>query len=412
MNSTLKKNILQKTKKYLPHMVEAEQYIWSHPQTGFHEWDAHNYLVEKFLKLGFEVTEVGDIPGFYFDIDSGKEGPTIAILGELDAIILAEHPDCDPKTSAVHACGHHFQSSALLGIAGVLSEDEVLSELCGKIRIVAVPAEELIELGQRAQMRADGKIKYISGKSEFMRRGCFDDVDIAIMLHETDGNTSGLRIIAGTSGIIAKRVVFCGSENVSGAQPKNGVNALYAAQTAMTAINALRETFPHNQNVRVQSVITEGGASVQFIPARVVIESNIRAYDYKVLIDVNEKVNRAFSAAAVAMGAEVIIEDMEMYIPEDNSRIPELVDVAYQAGCEMFGIENSHKNLDRSRVSPGGTDMGNLGSVIPTIQPHLISPGTKGHCKDFHANNPEETVFNHAAVLVIMSCSQKRSALS
>ena len=127
MNSTLKKNILQKTKKYLPHMVEAEQSIWSHPQTGFHEWDAHNYLVEKFLKLGFEVTEVGDIPGFYFDIDSGKEGPAIAILGELDAIILAEHPDCDPKTSAVHACGHHFQSSALLGIAGVLSEDEVLS---------------------------------------------------------------------------------------------------------------------------------------------------------------------------------------------------------------------------------------------------------------------------------------------
>lgn len=201
--------------------------------------------------MGFELTEAGNIPGFYFDIDTGKEGPTIAILGELDAIILPEHPECDLQTGAVHACGHHCKVSSLLGIAGGLSDYEVLSELCGKIRIVAVPAEELIESDERSQMKAEGKIKYISGKSEFMYRGYFDDVDIAIMLHSVGGDTPGLYMPAGTSGIVAKRIVFEGSGNVSGAYPINGKNALYAATVAMDAINAMRESFPFIQNVRV-----------------------------------------------------------------------------------------------------------------------------------------------------------------
>lgn len=401
MNPKWTETILQKMDKYRKSMFEAERYIWKHPQTGFNEWYAHNYLKEQFSELGFEPIEAQDIPGFYFDIDTGSKGPTIAILGELDAIILSDHPECNAETGAVHACGHHCQSSALLGIAGVLSENEILSELCGKIRIMTVPAEELIELGMRSQMKKDGKIKYISGKSEFMRRGYFDGVDIAIMLHSADGKP-GLNIIAGTSGIIAKKVTYHGSENVSGAYPIGGVNALYAAQTAMNVINALREIFPHEQNVRIQSFIAEGGKSVQFMPSEVVIESNVRAYDYHVLKDANEKINRAYAAAAAAMGAEVTIEDLEMYIPEDNAKVSQLANIAHEVGCELFGAENSHITL--SWRSAGGTDMGNVGSVIPTIQPHLISPGVRNHCVDFEVENPEYAVLYHAAALAAMAC--------
>lgn len=36
------------------------------------------------------------------------------------------------------------------------------------------------------------------------------------------------------------------------------------------------------------------------MPSKVVIDSNVRAFDYDVLKNVNEKVNRAYAAAAVA----------------------------------------------------------------------------------------------------------------
>ena len=47
-------------------------------------------------------------------LKGGKPGPTIAILGELDAIGCPEHPKADPDTGAAHACGHHMQQSSML----------------------------------------------------------------------------------------------------------------------------------------------------------------------------------------------------------------------------------------------------------------------------------------------------------
>ena len=40
-------------------------------------------------------------------------------------------------------------------------------------------------------------------------------------------------------------------------------------------------------------------------------------------------------------GAEVTIEDLEVYIPEDNSKNGPLVEIAHRIGCELYGEENS-----------------------------------------------------------------------
>ena len=56
---------------------------------------------------GYTLTKAGNIPGFYADLDTGRPGPKIAILGELDSLIVGNHPDADPETHAVHACGHN-----------------------------------------------------------------------------------------------------------------------------------------------------------------------------------------------------------------------------------------------------------------------------------------------------------------
>ncbi|MBQ1173651.1 MAG: hypothetical protein IIX58_00530, partial [Alistipes sp.] len=76
--------------------------------------------------------------------------------------------ECDPETGAVHSCGHHAQCAALLGIAAALTEKGILDDLSGKIRLCAVPAEELLEIEFRSKLRAEGTIKYMGGKSEFL----------------------------------------------------------------------------------------------------------------------------------------------------------------------------------------------------------------------------------------------------
>ena len=98
-------------------------------------------MEEAFEKLGYDIVRAGDIPGFYTVLDTGREGPEVLVLSELDSLICADHPDADPETGAVHCCGHHAQCAALVGLAAALKEPGVLDSLSGRIRLCAVPAE-------------------------------------------------------------------------------------------------------------------------------------------------------------------------------------------------------------------------------------------------------------------------------
>jgi metal-dependent amidase/aminoacylase/carboxypeptidase family protein len=85
------------------------------------------------------------------------DAPTIAILGEMDSLILPTHPECDPATGAVHSCGHNASMAGMLGTAIGFAAAGIGNELKGKIAFIAVPAEECIEIEKRLSMIAEGK---------------------------------------------------------------------------------------------------------------------------------------------------------------------------------------------------------------------------------------------------------------
>ena len=140
-------NLLQAVERHKELILAAERYIWQHPETGYREVNTCAYMVERFKELGYDnLVMAGDIPGFYTVVDTGKAGPEVLVLAEMDSLVCPNHPDSDPKTGYVHACGHNVQCAAMLGIAGALKDKEVLGRMCGKIRLCAVPAEELLEI--------------------------------------------------------------------------------------------------------------------------------------------------------------------------------------------------------------------------------------------------------------------------
>ena len=138
--------LVEAVPQYAKLMEDAYRFLWENPETGYKEWKGHAYLAEAFRGLGYKLTEAGDIPGFYADLDTGRPGPMVLVMGELDALICKTHPESDPETGAVHCCGHCCQPAALLGLAAALKTPGVLDGLCGTIRLMAVPAEELIEV--------------------------------------------------------------------------------------------------------------------------------------------------------------------------------------------------------------------------------------------------------------------------
>ena len=181
------KKLFDIVERYKDMILAAERHIWKNPEAGYREVKTSAYLAEQFRALGYEdLVMAGNIPGFYTVVDTGKPGPEVLILAEMDSLICPNHPESDPKTGAVHSCGHHAQCAALLGVAAALKAPEVLEALCGRVRLCAVPAEELLEIEYRTSLKKQGVIRYYGGKGEFLSRGYFDGVDLAFMVHTAE----------------------------------------------------------------------------------------------------------------------------------------------------------------------------------------------------------------------------------
>jgi len=375
--------------KYRQLILDAERYIWKHPETGYREVGTSKYMQEQFEALGYELVLAGDIPGFYTVLDTGRPGPEILVMAELDSLINSAHPECDPKTSAVHSCGHHAQCAAMLGLAAALKEPGVLDGLCGRIRLCAVPAEELIEIEYRSELRKQGIIKFYGGKQEFMRRGYFDGVDFGFMVHTRTGG----KFVAtyGAVGCIAKQVRYKGVSAHAGGSPWNGRNALYAASLGLQAVNSIRETFKEQDYIRVHPIITKGGDAVNAIPADVRIESFIRGRTFEAMQDANKIVNRAFTGTALSLGVNVETIDAPGYAPYTND--PRAVDLAEEA----LALCCPEEELVRpTTVGTGSTDMGDIAQVMPFVYIHAPGAGGVGHGSDYRIDDPERACVKSA----------------
>lgn len=374
------KNINTAVDKYRNMILEAERYIWAHPETGYKEFETSRYLAEKFESLGYKLTYAEAITGFYTVVDTGREGPEVLVLGELDSIICPAHKEANPETGAVHSCGHNAQCAALLGVAAALTDKSVLDTLSGRIRLCAVPAEELLEIEYRSKLKAEGKIKYFGGKSEFLSRGYFDGVDLAFMVHTAKDYSTRL----GSVGCIAKRMTYKGVAAHAGGAPWAGKNALYAATCGINAANAIRETFHDTDLIRFHPIITHGGDIVNAIPEDVQLESYIRGKTFEAMASANAKVNQALIGAAYSLGTNIEIIDMPGYSPLVNDTNMNLV---AKEAIELVvpGIEF---NIEQE-FSTGSTDMGDLSAIMPVVHPYAGGAIGKSHGNDYQIKDPE-----------------------
>ena len=385
------KQIVQNVDAYRQQILEAERWLWAHPQTGYTEWEAHEYLAEKFAALGYTLHCAGDIPGFYTDIETGKPGPKLCIMGELDALDIANHPES--VNGMAHCCGHHAQGAALLGVAAALQAPGALEGLCGSIRLMAVPAEEMIQLAFREELRKKGVIHYLGGKVEFLYRGYFDGVDLALMVHGGNcGKNIDFSCDLGSNGCLAKTIRYKGKSAHAGGAPQNGVNAQYAAMLGLQACNALRETFPDGDSIRFHPIMMGVNCAVNIIPDEMRIESYVRARTIEAIVRENKKINRALAGGALAMGAGVELHDRPGYFPEYHD--PAYMKLVEQCCRDLVGAE--HVSFSPTGWTTGSSDFGDLTAVMPGVQFTATGAAGTGHGIDYHVADADRLCCNSA----------------
>ena len=393
-----KEKIFELIDAHSEEMKAVLDFMEDHAATGYEEWEASDYLADLYEKLGYTLTRAGNIPGFYTDVDTGKPGPKVLIFSELDGLNIPDHPHANPETGAAHACGHHAQCAALYGVAVALKNPEVLEGLSGSIRLCIVPAEEGVSIknGFFKDLVDRGIVRYSGGKREFYVRGYFDDCDLAFMIH-TGGGSHKFSIKPGCNGGIRKTARFIGKNAHAGA-PRHGINALQAANLALSSINVLRDTFNNYDFVRVNSIFTEAGTVVNAVPGVTVLETQIRANKVDICNDINKKITRAVAASAASIGAKVHITDRAGYLPGMYDK--NLIDVMIEGMAEVVGIENARYASDP--WDTGCTDMGDLSQVMPAV--HAFGSGGAGaaHGPTYHIFDFDSACMDSAKAQVMI----------
>jgi len=377
-------------------IIQVGETIRHHPELGFKEIQTARLVEQTLKELGLSPQAGLALTGVRATLQGGTEGPTLALLGELDGLVVSDHPLADPGTGAAHACGHNAQIAGLLGAVMGLLDSKALHQLAGRIVAFAVPAEEYGDVAWRVQQAREGRLEFLGGKPELLRLGHFDDVDVAMMIHTSprpEDKLAGVGV--SNNGCVVKMVRYIGKAAHAGGAPHLGINALYAANVGLTAINALRETFLDEHTIRIHPIITHGGTQVNVIPADVRIETYVRGKTVEAILDANTKVDRALRAGALALGAQVEIETLPGYLPLFNNMA--MAEVFKANAITLVGEENYASIGHRT----GSTDMGDISHVMPTLHPYMGGATGMTHAANFQITDPQLAYLAPAKALAL-----------
>lgn len=370
--------------------------IYKNPEMGFSESDTHDKVLKVFNELGLKVESNLAITGVKATLHGKYEGPTLAILGEMDGLQCPEHPFSNTETDAAHICGHHAQLTAMVGASLALVNSKIQNKLHGNIVFMATPAEEYVEIEKRKQLKKENKLVYLAGKPELIRIGAFDDIDLSLITHVgTDILNTRFGLGGSANGFISKNVQFIGKSSHAGGAPEKGRNALQAANIALNGINAWRESFNDEENIRVHPIITKGGSHVNIVPDTVNMKTYVRAKTLDSIIDTNKKINQTLKAGALAMGCKVVIEDTPGFLPQKSSK--KLVEVIRENANLLVNKEQIVNNGHFK----GSSDMGDITSLMPgTI---IEVGGVKGapHTKEFDIVDKDAAYVEPARLLAM-----------
>ncbi|MGW8113913.1 M20 family metallopeptidase [Caproicibacterium sp. NSD3] len=274
-------------------LTGMSDFLWDHPEIGYHETKAAKLFCETLQQEGFTVERpLAGIPTA-FSGTFGSGAPIIGFLGEFDALPgLSQVAQCPEKKAvevggAGHGCGHNLLGVGSLAAAIAVKHYLEENGLPGTVKFFGCPAEE------------GG-----AGKGFMARDGVFDELDIAFSWHPGEVNS-----VARESTMANYQACyhFYGISSHAAMSPELGRSALDALELMNTGVQYLREHMPMDN--RVHYAITNTGGT---LPGVVQPYAEglylMRAPQLGQAKDLYERVNRIANGAAMMTDTRVEIE--------------------------------------------------------------------------------------------------------
>ena len=254
-------------------LAEIRYYIHQHPELSGQEYQTTAFLKERLEELGIRILESGLKTGLIAEIGSGQ--PVVALRADIDALPILEQtnlPYQSQNPGVMHACGHDFHQTSLLGAAALLKEKE--DQLEGTIRLIFQPAEEISE-----------------GASDVLATGLLEDVQGIIGFHNIPQLKAGqLALNAGAmmAGVEKFKVTVTGVSSHA-ARPDLGVDTVTAITTMVQNLQLLISRTVSPFETAVLSIThLDVGSTWNVLPKSGYFEGTIRSFNPSVQRELKE----------------------------------------------------------------------------------------------------------------------------
>lgn len=351
-------------------LVNHRNYLHQNPEVGLHLPITSGYVFKTLESMGCNPQKVTD-SGIVAVIGKGTIDKTVLLRADMDALNIKEEADFDKKSENgnMHACGHDFHTTMLLGAAKLLKDRE--DELEGYVKLMFQPGEEIFE-----------------GAKEMIEAGVLKNptVNAAMGIHVSTGVPfpAGGVIVpeAGPSmaGADWFKITVKG-KGCHGAMPHTGVDPLNVIAHIYFGLQEIisREIVALDTAVLTVGVM-QGGSVNNVVPETAELRGTLRTFTESNRSLIVQRIKEIAEGTAKTYRSEATVEFSNGTPALVNN--PDSIAIAKEFLTEYFG-ENSFSTM--GKLVPGGKVMGSedfafVSQEVPTIQLTFGAGNSKNGC--------------------------------
>lgn len=323
----------------------TDEFYWfhRHPELSYEEVETTKRLRDDLAAADIEVLDLPLKTGLVAKVGTG-EAPFIALRCDIDGLPIQEESGLDyasEHAGRMHACGHDFHISTVLGSAYLLKAQE--KDLAGTVYLIFQPAEE-----------APG------GARKVMETGVLKDVQAIFGLHTSplyDVGTLGIRAGAVTASVDKFTVTFCG-KGTHAAHPERGTDPIVMAASFVTAAQSIvsRNIDPAHPSL-VSITHIESGNTWNVIPESAWLEGTVRCLTAEDRKRIKQRIYELAEGQAASFGGHA---ELTWYAgPPATNNTPAWTDFAIQMA------EESGLTVEPAPVNLAGEDFAYYQEEIP-----------------------------------------------
>ncbi|MBF7681796.1 amidohydrolase [Acinetobacter sp. B5B] len=263
------------------------------PELSNQEFHTTQKIKDVLTQYDIRILDLPIKTGLVAEIGHGE--PTIVLRSDIDALPITEQADVayvSEHQGVMHACGHDFHATAVLGTAILLKQQE--STLQGKVRILFQAAEEVG-----------------TGAAELVQAGVLEQAQAVFGIHNDptlEVGVVGCKAGALTAGV-DRFAIHIQAKGTHAARPQDGNDPLLILANIINIFQTIvSRRLSSDENAVLSITQVHSGSTWNIIPDTAFLEGTVRSFDAETRQRIEQQIRQILEGLATTFNAKIDLD--------------------------------------------------------------------------------------------------------